>query len=276
MIKLRVTIAKEVAAILRRDQEDFGINENKHYNTIYKNMDFVYSGTKSKSVYKEETELLQFTLNKENFSKFDILENKKLKKANFFRQVITEYAMKNAYEREMIIFKEHVGRLKTAIENSKRIEIDFKDKTDILDPYFIASLEKENRNYLVSHSYYKEKIVSYRIKNISNVKILNKHRAPFDEKYIDELSKNFNPFLSFGSEVKVKFTEEGKKYYETVITNRPELKRREEDIYVFEANEYQAILYFSGFMEMAEIIEPLNLRETIKRKIRKMIEVYKI
>ena len=274
MIKLRVTVPKNIALILKRDQEDFEINENKHYNIIYKNMDFNYSQDKSKSVYKEDTEILQFTLSKENFIKFDTLENKKLKKADFFRQLITEYSMKSSYERELIVFKEHLERIKVAIENNKRIEIKFKNRDDILDPYFIASLEKENRNYLVSYSYYKEKIVNYRIKNISNVVITNLNREPFDEKYIKDLSENFNPFLSFGNEVKVRFTREGEKYYKQVISNRPKLKRTEGDIYIFEANDYQAMLYFAGFMEMVEILEPLNLREKMIERAKMMIEKY--
>ncbi|MGL5982121.1 MAG: WYL domain-containing protein, partial [Cetobacterium sp.] len=256
--------------------EDFEINENKHYNTIYKNMNFDYSEDKSKSVYKEDTELLQFTLSKENFIKFDNLENKKLKKADFFRQLLTEYAMKSSYERELIVFKEHLEFLKVAIENNKRIEIKFKNRDDILDPYFIASLEKENRNYLVSYSCYKEKIVNYRIKNISNVVITNLNRETFDEKFIKDLSENFNPFLSFGNEVKVRFAPEGEKYYKQVISNRPKLKEIEGDIYIFEANDYQAMLYFAGFMEMVEILEPLSLREKLKKRIEKMKEVYKI
>lgn len=276
MIKLRVTVPKNIALILKRDQEDFEINENKHYNIIYKNMNFDYSEDKSKSVYKEDTELLQFTLSKENFIKFDILENKKLKKADFFRQLITEYAIKSAYERELIVFKEHLERIKVAIENNKRIEIKFKNREDILDPYFIVSLEKENRNYLVSYSCYKEKIVNYRIKNISNVIITNLNREPFDENYIKDLSENFNPFLSFGNEVKVKFTPEGEKHYKQVMSNRPKLKGTKDDIYIFEANDYQAMLYFAGFMEMAEILEPLSLREKMKERIKKMKEVYNL
>lgn len=274
MIKLRVTVPKNIALILKRDQEDFEINENKHYNIIYKNMNFDYSEDKSKSVYKEDTELLQFTLSKENFIKFDTLENKKLKKADFFRQLITEYAMKSSYERELIVFKEQLEHIKIAIENNKRIEIKFKNRDDILDPYFIASLEKENRNYLVSYSYYKEKIVNYRIKNISNVVITNLNREPFDERYIKDLSENFNPFLSFGNEVKVKFTLEGEKYYKQIISNRPKLKGIEGDIYIFEANDYQAMLYFAGFMEMVEILEPLSLREKMIMRAKKMIENY--
>ncbi|MGL5098835.1 MAG: WYL domain-containing protein, partial [Fusobacteriaceae bacterium] len=74
--------------------------------------------------------------------------------------------------------------------------------------------------------------------------------------------------------IKVKFTEEGKKYYEKVISNRPKLKRREEEIYIFEANDYQAMLYFAGFMDMVEILEPLNLREKMIIKAKKMIKNY--
>ena len=127
---------------------------------------------------------------------------------------------------------------------------------------------------MLSYSYYKEKIVNYRIKNLSEIRITIVNREPFDEKYIKDLKENFNPFLSFGNEVKVKFTSEGEKYYKQVMSNRPKLKRIEEDIYIFEANSYQAMLYFAGFMEMVEILEPLDLREKMITRVKKMIENY--
>lgn len=276
MIKLRVTMPKDKLTILKYDQVEFEINENKHYNIIYANMDFTYDQKKSHSVYNEDTALLQFTLNKENFSKFAIPAHNKIKKADFFRQLLTEYTDKNFYERELIIFKNEVNFMTRAIEGNRKIEISFKDRKDILDPYFIASLKKENRNYLVSYSRHKGTIVSYRVKNIRDIKILDENRSIFDESYIKTLQKNFNPFLSFGSEIKVKFTPEGEKYYRRIITNRPNLIRREDNLWVFEANEYQAMLYFAGFMEMVEIIEPLDLREKLKERVKEMIKIYNL
>lgn len=168
-------------------------------------MKFNYINPNSKSIYKEKTELIQFTLSKDNFRKFDTLENKKIKNADFFRQLITTYAKKSAYERELIIFKKQIEQIKISIKNNKKIKIKFKEREDILDPYFIISLEKENRNYLVSYSHYKEKIVNYRIKNINNIIISNNNRETFNEIYIQKLKENFNPFLSFGSEFHSEF-----------------------------------------------------------------------
>ncbi|MGL5099478.1 MAG: WYL domain-containing protein, partial [Fusobacteriaceae bacterium] len=256
MIKLRVTLPKENINILRRDMEDYEINENRLYNLIYENLDFIFSHEENKSVYKEETGLVQFTLTKENYCKYATPENLKIKKATFFRQLFLQYTAKNPYEREMIIFKENVKKIEEAIEKNRKIEVKFKTREDILDPYFIASLEKENRNYLVSESSYKEMVVSYRIKNIRKVEILEEERENFDKKYVEELKRNFDPFLSYGNRIRIKLTPEGVVHYEKVITNRPKLLEKNGNEWIFEANEYKALLYFSGFMDMVEIIEP--------------------
>lgn len=274
MIKLRVTLPKENINILRRDMEDYEINENRLYNLIYENMNFVFNHEEKKSVYKEETELVQFTLTKENYCKYAIPENLKIKKAIFFRQIFLQYTAKNPYEREMIIFRENVEKIEKAIEKNRKIEVKFKTREDVLAPYFIASLNKENRNYLVSRSSYKEMIVSYRIKNIRKAEILQEEREDFDKEYVKELKKNFDPFLSYGNRIKVKFTPEGVTHYEKIITNRPKLLEKNDNEWIFEANEYKALLYFSGFMDMVEIIEPQDLREKIIEKIKRMNKIY--
>lgn len=274
MIKVRITIPKDTGMILNRDIEDYEINENRLYNLIYENMDFSYDIEQEKSVYKEETELVQFTLSKENYCKYGVPSNEKVKKAKFFRQLLVTYANKSAYERELIIFRENLELMKKAIENNKKIAVKFREREDILNPYFVVSLEKENRNYLVSYSSYKEMIVSYRIKNIRSIETLPEERESFDEKHIEELRKNFDPFLSYGNRVVVKFSPEGIQHYEKVITNRPKLLEKKENEWVFEANEYKALLYFCGFMDMVEIIEPVPLREKMIEKIRKMKDIY--
>ncbi|MGL4671624.1 MAG: WYL domain-containing protein [Cetobacterium sp.] len=275
-MKIRITIPKDVKNILKRDIDDYEINENKLYNLIYENMDFEYNIEQDRSVYKDETELVQFTLSKENYCKYFSPFNLKIKKAKFFRQLLVQYALKSSYERELIIFKKSVNTLKNAIENNRKIKVTFREREDILDAYFIISLEKENRNYLVSYSEYKEMILSYRIKNIRSVEILSEFREIFDEKYIQNLKENFDPFLSYGKKVIVKFNFEGIKHYEKIITNRPKLLEKNGEKWIFEANEYKALLYFCGFMDMVEILEPESLREKMIEKIKKMVLIYDI
>ncbi|MGL6120443.1 MAG: WYL domain-containing protein, partial [Fusobacteriaceae bacterium] len=236
-MKIRITIPKDVKNILKRDIDDYEVNENKLYNLIYENMDFEYNIEQERSVYKDETELVQFTLSKENYCKYLSPFNLKIKKAKFFRQLLVQYALRSSYERELIIFKKSVNTLKNAIENNRKIKVTFREREDILDAYFIVSLEKENRNYLVSYSGYKEMIVSYRIKNIRSIEILSEFRETFDEKYIQNLKENFDPFLSYGKKVIVKFNSEGVKHYEKIITNRPKLLEKNGEKWIFEANE---------------------------------------
>lgn len=89
------------------------------------------------------------------------------------------------------------------------------------------------------------------------------------------MRKNFDPFLGNGNIVKVRLTEEGYSLLKSLTNYRPKLVKKDKDIYYFEAANENAKLYFRQFSKEAEILEPKELREEIKKEYLEVLELYK-
>ncbi len=59
-----------------------------------------------------------------------------------------------------------------------------------------------------------------------------------------------------------------------ILTNRPKIKEVDGDIYTFYCSEKNAKIYFPHFMDEAEILEPIELREWFKRKSESLAKKY--
>ncbi|MGX6592562.1 WYL domain-containing protein [Cetobacterium ceti] len=275
--KVRVTLPEEIVEILLGEQQEYKIKPNKYYNLIFKNFDFSFRLKENDSIYSKKTKLIQFTLNKGNYIKYDTKENLQYAKATYFRELFTEYSSLSSVKREMILFKEKIEVIESAIKNKIKVHIISKGRLEIIEPYFIKNLEKENRNYITCYSYIKKKVITLRISNIETIKSVGGEFEHYDEKHVKNLENNFDPFLSYGNIVKVKFSEDGLKRYKTIITNRPKLLKKENgNIYYFQANEYSFFLYFSGFLDLVEILEPIEFRKKMIDKIKHLLNIYNL
>lgn len=104
-------------------------------------------------------------------------------------------------------------------------------------------------------------IRNYRISEIEEVWFTNENIEIKDKKYIDDVYKNFDPFLSYKNTVKVEFTEKGVELYEKILTNRPKLLDKKDGIYTFECDNKLAMVYFAQFFSNVKILEPNELKE---------------
>ena len=116
---------------------------------------------------------------------------------------------------------------------------------------------------------------NYKISEIEEIWFTNKKIEVKDKKYIDEVYKNFDPFLSYKNRVKVKFTEKGLELYEKVLTNRPRLLNKDNNIYTFECDNKLAMVYFAQFFSLIEILEPQELREKLQKELENTLKIYK-
>lgn len=107
------------------------------------------------------------------------------------------------------------------------------------------------------------------------ISILDEKIKGKDKKYIENVRKNFDPFLGNGNIVKVRLTEEGDSLLKSFTNYRPKLIKKEGDIYYFEVANENAKLYFRQFSKEAEILEPKSLREEIKNEYLEVLELYK-
>jgi len=250
MKKVRITVSDFMFEILKGDSEYFKVPVGKIGNTLFK---YYIDKNLSKIKLEESSgKKVQFNLSKENEDIFfDILREKKAEtEAELMRDIFFTYINNLRFKREEIIFNDIFKQVREAIKNNKKIGIKYHSTARIVNPYFIELSSKENRSYLFC---YCEK----------------------NQDYIEAIRKNFDPFLSYGNEIKVRMTEEGKALYERVNQNRPKLLKEEGDIYTFECSDKLAKVYFAQFYDEIEIIEPESLRESFKENFKRTYEMYK-
>lgn len=273
--KVRVTLPEYLHNIIIADENDFELNKNKLCNIIFdiynEKIDFNEPYVKTKY-----NKLIQFNLTNDNKDIFaDIASRYEINnKAEYFRKLFFIYCDQPKYKRELLIFDKTVKLVNTAIKNRKKLKIKYKDEYRIIEPYFIINSDGETRNYIFCYCEKNKEYRNYRLVNIKAISVMREGFEFYNEKYINEINENFDPFLSYGMNVKVRLTEEGKKHLQKVIANRPKIIEQNENVFTFECSDLKAKLYFPQFLENAVILEPENLREWFVEKTTKVIQNY--
>jgi hypothetical protein len=274
--KVRISIPEYIHEILFIDMYDFNLTKNSLCNKIFlafhNKVDF-----ETYNISKQETSILQFTLNKVNWDLFiDQFPKQKIaNKSEYHRNIIINYCTQPRYMRELSLNEISVSRINQAINQRNQLRIRYKDELRIIEPYAILRSENETRNYVYCYCHKKQDYCNYRLSNIEAVSVMDNEFEHYDESLIDGVKNNFDPFLSFGNVVRARLSELGQQIYERNITHRPHIIKQENDIYEFECSEIRAKLYFPQFLGEVEILEPANLREWFKDGAKKMADLYK-
>ncbi|ERT66291.1 MAG: WYL domain-containing protein [Cetobacterium somerae] len=275
--KIRVTLPRKIVEILENDIEEFFIKKNTLLNYIY--AEKIKENQEKKFIYpyKGETSVIQFNLNKKNLEGYyNFLEENNIQnESEFFREILIEYASLGKKKRECFLFKEIVERINYSIKEKRTIKIVFRDEKNIeVEPYLIESSKLEVMNYLFCYNLREGKWKNYKIKYIKSIYIKNTSFKLRDKEFIDKMKDNFDPFISFGQYIKIKLTTGGKKIFNEIETNRPQVIKIDKDEYILECSHEKAKRYFSFFLDEVEILEPQDLREWFKEKYRKALIKY--
>jgi len=275
--KIRVTLPRKIVEILENDIEEFFIKKNTLLNYIY--AEKIKENQEKKFIYpyKGETSVIQFNLNKKNLEGYyNFLEENNIQnESEFFREILIEYASLGKKKRECFLFKEIVERINYSIKEKRTIKIVFRDEKNIeVEPYLIESSKLEVINYLFCYNLREGKWKNYKIKYIKSIYIKNIFFKLRDKAFVDKMKDNFDPFISFGQHIKIKLTTGGKKIFNEIETNRPQVIKIDKDEYILECSHEKAKRYFSFFLDEVEILEPQDLREWFKEKYRKAIIKY--
>lgn len=273
--KIRVTLNKYVIDILEADCQSFKITKNSLINHIFSKLkeekiDNIYTDEDSKGI-------IQFNLNKLNKNiYYDILAEQKIQvEADFIRKMVYRYAYQAKNSRELFLYEEIVERIKYGIKNKRVSKITFDDsrKTSIL-PFHIGTSKLELGNYIFCYDLIDEKYKNYKLNNIKTIFITQEKKEWENREFIENVIKNFDPFLSQGKKIKAILSSEGKKLLATIALNRPEIISNTDNLYEFRCSEEQAKRYFTYFLDEVEIIEPLSLREWFKEKYQLALKKY--
>lgn len=265
--KIKVTLPQNIYEIIKNDIVDFNVTNNYFMNYIFLNLSEKYKNFKDNTAIAGQSKKkssIQFNLNKVNtLIYYDVLrENNAQNESEFMRSLLIEYVANPKNKREIFIFKEIVERLNIAIADKKNIYITFNDNRKVkVSPYYIGSSDLEIANYIFCYDYLEKKYKNYKLSYLKQVYITSEINKWEDEKYINDVIKNFDPFLSKGKIIKIKLSETGKKLLKILKINRPKLIASDNDLFEFEASEEQIKRYFSYFLDDATVIEPIELKK---------------
>ena len=265
--KIKVTLPQNIYEIIKNDINDFNMTSNYFMNYIFLNLNEKYKNFKGNPAIAEQSKeksSIQFNLNKaSNLIYYDVLrENNAQNESEFMRSLLIRYATNPKNKRELFIFRESVERLNLAIKDKKNVYITFNDNRKVkVSPYYIGSSDLEIANYIFCYDYLEEKYKNYKLSYLNQVYTTSETGNWEDKKYINDVIKNFDPFLSKGQVIKIRLSERGKKLFKAIKINRPKFIYSKDDIFEFEASEEQIKRYFTYFLDDATIIEPIELKK---------------
>ncbi len=274
MKKVRVTVSDFMNEIITGDSEYFKLPVGRIGNIIFKY--YMDKDLNKVELGNFSGEVIQFNLNKKNEEIFmdTLIRNKVEIEAEYWRNIFFTYINNLRYKREEILFENKFKDIREAIKTEKKIKIKYHKYIRLVNPYFIKVSDSENRSYLFCYCEKNNDYRNYRISEIEEIWLTNEKNEIRDKKYIDDVRKNFDPFLSYKNRVKVKFTEKGIELYEKVLTNRPRLIEEKDGIYTFECDNKLAMIYFAQFYSEVKILEPEELKTILKKELKKTIEIY--
>lgn len=270
--KIKVTLPQNIYEIIKNDISDFNMTSNYFMNYIFLNLNDKYKNFKGNPAIAEQSKeksSIQFNLNKESsLIYYDVLrDNNAQNESEFMRSLLIRYATNPKNKRELFIFKESVERINLAIKDKKNVYITFNDDRKVkVSPYYIGSSDLEIANYIFCYDFSEEKYKNYKLNYLKQVYTTSEGAKWEDNDYIEDVIKNFDPFLSKGQVIKVRLSENGKKLLKTIKINRPKLISEDGDLFEFEASDEQIKRYFSYFFDEATVIEPIELKEWFIKK----------
>lgn len=278
MKKIRVTVSEDIWRLLKKDSEEFGINNNKLCNFILDKFKYSKKFDLDKFIEPQGRPLkkvIQFDLNVANKGiYYDILKANDVDvEAEFFRELFEIYSSQFKYQREIFIFQDPYRAVLEAIKNKVKIRILYMGESFTISPYFIKREDQGDENFIFAYDDENKIYRSIKLKDVIILGNLNEKIQVRDKKYIENMRKNFDPFLGERLLIKARFTPKGESMLKSFTNYKPKLIKKEEEIYFFEMTLENAKFYFSSFLKEVRIIEPQKLKDELKKSF---LEAYKI
>ena len=188
--------------------------------------------------------------------------------SSFFSMMFESYCSKVKSQRERIIFKDNYDKLMKAIRKERAVFVRMKNN---IAPNFtgaIYTLEASEEMYNYCLFYIDERIVTIRLSNIEDVKVLT-DAISIPEEIIDYMDIQIDHGIQYTfnkndlEDVVVELTEYGKKLYEKLYIFRPVYYKVEGNKYYFKGSHIQILSYFKRFGKDGIIISPEELRNKI-------------
>lgn len=171
-------------------------------------------------------------------------------------------------EQERLILKKEIHCIESAIKNKKALWLKFKGTPKVITPICISPAKEGTFQYLIGIE--EGALVSIRLSRIEKIKAMGKADRISEniKNRIDESLSEFGPTFVVEPPVTVKVrftTQEGLGSYLYSVMHRPmHCAIEDENVFVFNCSETQALYFFFRFAGEAEILEPKSLRDKFR------------
>ncbi|WP_156300459.1 WYL domain-containing protein [Streptobacillus canis] len=209
--------------------------------------------------------------------------NSKNEKSMFFRDMCYTFFNESNSKRKEIIYGKIINKIKEAKTQNKKVNFIYNNENKSVTPIDIKEDKEKQHLYLLAYDENSEdNFINFRIDKILEVSqsLYPAVDLSKDESLIQVLSEiylNYSPFLNF-SNIKViaKFTEKGKKILKDISVNRPyfNVEDLKNTTIKFNCSIKHAEIYFSQFYNEVEILEPIELRNIFKKKLKETLKLY--
>ncbi len=181
--------------------------------------------------------------------------------------------------REMIIFRDTFEELNKAIRNRSVITFSSASANDLvftINPYIIAASKEEQCNYLLCTDKRHEFLRTFRISRITAL-YTTSDTFEIDEDVkakLQEIAIRNPQSASANVEAEVHLTDRGIKKFQVIVKNRPDVLRKDGNIYYFNWPKRQLEDYFIRFGHDAVIVSPEECRESMRAFYGRALDTY--
>jgi|MTBAKSStandDraft_2_1061841.scaffolds.fasta_scaffold00859_21 hypothetical protein len=275
--KIKTKIPNLVHSVLLRDVSLFGVSLNRLCNAIFLSLYDQYQ--EGWGLPGGEGKTLQFKLNREGQDLFDfLLENKTglfSNKAGYFRNLIMSYSNMASFKRERVIFSDRLSLVEKGIKKKVKMAFRYRDGIRTMEPYTVVTDREQEFNYIFGWCETNQAYRNYRLSNIVPARLMKQKQEHFDPGKAAEVKRNFDPFLSYGESVTVRFTNNGLYLFDNVkFLNQPRVLKREGNTLVLESSVKKAKVYLASFLDEACVLSPPELRRYFLERARMMQKLY--
>ena len=275
--KIKTTIPNLVHSVLLRDVSLFGVSLNRLCNALFLGLyDQFQEGW---GLPGGEGKSLQFKLNRDGQDLFEFLMENKTglfsNKAGYFRNLIMSYSNMASFKRERVIFADRLSLVEKGIRKRVKMAFRYRDVIRVMEPYTVVTDREQEFNYIFGWCEANQAYRNYRLSNIIPTRLMKEKQEHFDQDKADEVKRHFDPFLSYGETVTVRFTNNGLYLFDNVkFLNQPRVLKREGNTLVLESSVKKAKVYLASFLDEACVLSPEELRRYFLDKARLMQKNY--
>ncbi|MBO7340788.1 MAG: WYL domain-containing protein [Lachnospiraceae bacterium] len=207
----------------------------------------------------------------------NLLADKSL--SQFVGDLFASYLSVARSGRERIIFRDTFDTLNEAIRDHSIVTFKSASARNLLfeiEPYIIAASKEEQCNYLLCTDTHRGLLRTFRISRIQTLYKTSK-TFPENEKIRGELQEIAlrNPqSASKNVAARVRLTDRGIEKFQVIVKNRPEVERKEGNLYYFNWPAQQLEDYFQRFGQDAVIEAPARSHATVRAFYEKALAAY--